>query len=703
VSIKKDIIIRFGVAYAVAVLFALIIGYSAFSTIVGEGKFWRNLGSRYKIDSVIVKANRGNILACDGKLLASTIPSYTLYMDFKADGLVRDTLYKYIDSLSIALSNIYVDKTPSELKRHILAGYRSGKRWYKINNRKLSYTEKKEVEQFPLYRLGQNKGGYAWENQVKRKKPFGSLASRTIGDIYADYDKGGAYGLERRYDSYLRGKDGINSKQKIAGRFRAINDVDPEDGFDVKTTLDVNIQDITEAALLNKLMEVDADHGCAVIMETESGEIKGISNLQRRDDGSYTERQNFAFNSVTEPGSTFKVASVMVALEDGVIDTSTTVDTENGIWDFKGTPLRDHNWDEGGYHVITVKQAIEYSSNIGVAKVIYENYKDKPSRFVDRLYEMKLNEPMDLEIPGSGKPQIKYTTASDWSGTSLAWMSFGYETQIPPIYMLTFYNAIANDGKMIKPILVKAICKDGVEKESFSTSVVNSSICSSTTLSKIKDMLIGVVENGTAKNVHSDNFLIAGKTGTAQVNYGRRGMQKSHQLTFCGFFPADDPKYTMIVVVWSPRKGYPSAGAISGGVFKEIAERVYAQSPLIHSDPFLVDDSLSKIPVTKDGNMQDLITVMDKLDVPYALKENANEDALWAKSEMQFDKVFLKPRKLNQNYVPDVRGMGAKDAVYLLESIGMKVLMSGRGHVSQQSISPGNTFGKGEVIQIELK
>ena len=372
-SIKKDIIIRFGVAYAVAVLFALIIGYSAFSTIVGEGKFWRNLGSRYKIDSVIVKANRGNILACDGKLLASTIPSYTLYMDFKADGLVRDTLYKYIDSLSIALSNIYVDKTPSELKRHILAGYRSGKRWYKINNRKLSYTEKKEVEQFPLYRLGQNKGGYAWENQVKRKKPFGSLASRTIGDIYADYDKGGAYGLERRYDSYLRGKDGINSKQKIAGRFRAINDVDPEDGFDVKTTLDVNIQDITEAALLNKLMEVDADHGCAVIMETESGEIKGISNLQRRDDGSYTERQNFAFNRVTEPGSTFKVASVMVALEDGVIDTSTTVDTENGIWDFKGTPLRDHNWDEGGYHVITVKQAIEYSSNIGVAKVIYEN------------------------------------------------------------------------------------------------------------------------------------------------------------------------------------------------------------------------------------------------------------------------------------------------------------------------------------------
>ncbi|MCB9017938.1 MAG: penicillin-binding protein [Paludibacteraceae bacterium] len=702
-SIKKDIIIRFGVAYAVAIIVALAIGYSAVSTIMVEGKFWRELGSKYKIDSVIVKANRGNILACDGKLLASTIPSYTLYMDFRADGLLRDTLYKYVDSLSVALSKVYPDKTPSELKRHILSGYRSGSRWYKINSRKLSYNEKKMVEQFPLFRKGQNKGGYAFYEQVSRKKPFGSLASRTIGDIYAETDKGGAYGLERMYDFYLRGTDGKNSKQKIAGRFRAINEIEPQDGLDVKTTLDVNIQDITEAALLQKLREVEADRGCAVIMETKSGEIKAISNLQRREDGSYVERENFAFNSETEPGSTFKVASVMVALEDGVVDTSYIVDTENGIWNYKGTPMKDHNWDKGGYHVITLKQAIEYSSNIGVAKVIETYYGSNPGRFVDRLYEMKLNEPMQLEIPGAGIPHIKYTTASDWSGTSLPWMSFGYEIQIPPIYTLTFYNAIANGGTMIKPILAKAICKDGVEKESFSSSVVNSSICSDNTLQKVKEMLVGVVENGTAKNVHSDNFLIAGKTGTAQVNYGRRGVQKSHQLTFCGFFPADDPKYTMIVVVWSPRKGYPSAGAISGGVFKEIAERVYAQSPLIHSDPFVDDDSISKIPVSKDGSIQKLKLVMDKLDIPYDVKEGGDEDALWTYSEKRFDKILLKPRKIRKNYVPDVRGMGAKDAVYLLENMGLKVMMSGRGRVFRQSVSHGEPFRSGDVVLIELK
>ncbi|MBO4805556.1 MAG: transpeptidase family protein [Paludibacteraceae bacterium] len=703
-SVKKGILVRFFIVYALAFLMAFCIVGSAVMTIARDGERWRQVGSTYKRDSLEISPNRGNILACDGKLLASTIPSYTLYMDFRADGMVKDTLYKYIDSLSICLSRVYTDKSPAELKNHILKGFKSQSRWYKVNNKKLTYNEKKEVQQFPFFRMGPNKSGYAFYEQVSRKKPLGSLASRTIGDIYAESDKGGSCGLEMKYDSYLRGKSGVITKQKIAGRFRSINLIDPEDGFDVKTTIDVNIQDITESALLAKLMEVEADRGCAVVMETQSGEVKAISNLQRREDGRYVERQNFAVSSETEPGSTFKVASVMVALEDGVVDTSYKVDTENGIWNYKGVNVKDHNWNKGGYHVISLNQAIAYSSNIGVAKVIDNYYGNNPSRFVDRLYEMKLNEPMDLEIPGAGKPKIKYTSSPNWSGTSLAWMSFGYETQIPPIYMLTFYNAIANNGRMIKPYFVKSICKDGVEKKKFSTSVINHAICSQKTLAKVKDMLVGVVEFGTARNVKSEHFKIAGKTGTAQVDYGKRGVRKSHQLTFCGFFPADDPKYSMIVVVWSPKKGYPSAGAISGSVFKTIAERVYAQSPLIHTDPFSSDEDNCKIPITKDGDVASLKLVMDNLKIPYVDQDaNKKHPCQWVFSEAQSKEVLLKPHKVSGNYMPDVRGMGAKDAIFLLENKGLRVSLSGKGRVAAQSKNPGDRIESNETVVIELK
>lgn len=704
-SLKKEIIVRFFFVYALACIGALLVIGSAIRLIAKEGEQWRKVGSSYKRDSLVINPNRGNILACDGKMMASTIPSYTLYMDFKADGMEKDTLLKYIDSLSISLSRIYTDKTSSELKNHILKGFKSQSRYYKVNNKKLTYNEKKEIAQFPFFRKGPNVSGYNFVEQVSRKKPLGTLASRTVGQIYAELDKGGSSGLEKQYDSYLRGKCGVKCSLKIAGRFRAVNIVDPEDGCDVQTTIDVNIQDITESALLNKLVQVDADRGCAIVMETESGEVKAISNLQRRSLGVYEESQNFAVGSLTEPGSTFKTASIMVALEDGVIDTSYIVDTGNGIWPYKGSvSVKDHNWNKGGYGKISVKQAIAYSSNIGVAKVIDKYYSENPSRFIHRLYDMKMNEPMDLEIPGAAKPRIKDPSASDWSGTSLAWMSFGYETQIPPIYMLTFYNAIANKGKMIKPFFVKSINKNGSEWKTFSTSVINPSICSQKTLKKVNEMLIGVVESGTAKNVHSDHFLIAGKSGTAQVDYGKRGVRKSHQLTFCGYFPADNPKYSMIVVVWSPNIGYPSAGAISGSVFKTIAERVYAQSPLIHTDPFLADANEVKIPITKDGDLNSLRLVMDELSIAYTQSDaDKKKPCRWAFSEGRRNDVLLKPHKINGNYMPDVKGMGAKDAIYVLENMGLRVNLVGRGRVAAQSKAPGDRFDANEVVTIELK
>lgn len=706
---KKKLMPKFTIMYIFAVVMMALILYKACYTIHTEGEHLRKLGQASHIkDSLVVKPARGNILAEDGKLLASSIPSYTLYMDFKADGFDSKAFAESIDSLAYCLSTVYKGVTPAELKRHILAGKRSGSRWFKVHPQKLSYTEMKRVKnEFPFFRMGRNKSGYAFNEQVSRKKPFGSLASRTIGGIYAEVDKGGASGIEKRFDSFLRGKDGLKSYRRIAGSFRSVSVVEPEDGYDVVTTLNVNMQDIMETALLRKLKEVEADHGCAVIMETESGKIKAISNLRRRESGEYDESINYAFSSMTEPGSTFKVASAIVAIEEGKADTSTKVDTGNGIWDYSPkVKMKDHNWSKGGYGVISLNQAIAYSSNIGVAKIIDKHYKNNPSRFVEHIYELGLNEPLDFEIPGAARPRITNPNDPQWSGTSLAWMSFGYETQIPPIYMLTFYNAIANHGKMVKPYVVKSLnCNGNVVKE-FSTQVVKKQICSESTLAKVNDMLKGVVEFGTARNVHSNCFEIAGKTGTAQVDYGKKGVKKSHQLTFCGYFPADDPKYSMIVVVWSPNtsKVYPSAGAISGSVFKEIAERVYAQSPLIHAKPMAEADSISKMPITKDGNLQDLRFVLSELTVPYEVK--GGEQALekkWASSSQNFSYVGITPRNISSNSVPNVYGMGAKDAIYILENLGMKVRIAGKGRVVSQSVSAGSPVVKSQLIALELK
>ena len=706
-SIKREIIVRFGFIYVLSALLMIPILLSAGKTIIKEGDFWRSQGAKSKIDSLIVKPNRGNILACDGKLLASSIPSYKLYMDFAAKGFSKDTLDKYIDVLSDSLTTIYDNKSKEEIKKHILAGYHKKSRWYLLDTKKISYTELKRVRNFPYFKQGANISGLSAYEQVSRKKPFGSLASRTIGGLYGETDKGGSSGLEMKYDSLLRGKPGISSRQKIAGKYRSVNEIDPVDGLDIKTTIDIDIQDITESVLQNKLLQVDAERGCAVVMEVQTGEVRAISNLKRMENGAYAETENFAVSSQTEPGSTFKVASVIAALEDGVIDTSYKVDTENGIWKIKGKEMKDHNWNKGvGYGQISIAQAIWHSSNIGISKMIYEHYDKKPERFVERIYAMGLNQPIDLEIPGAGKPKIKHPSdpSAKWSGTTLPWMSIGYETEMPPIYTLTFYNAIANNGKMVKPFFVKAICKDGDEIKKFKTETLNSSICSQGTLNKVQRMLIDVVEKGTAEAARSENFQIAGKTGTAQVNYGKKGVSKSHQLTFCGYFPADAPKYTCIIVVWNPSsKVYPSAGSICGPVFKNIAERIYAQSPLLQSEPKDICDTFNiQMPITKDGKRKELQLVLDKLNLPYTLLNGADSEE-WTFSEAQKNNINMRAQKIYANTVPNTIGMGARDAVYILENKKLKVRISGKGRVTSQSIAPGKIINEGDIIQLNLQ
>ena len=706
-SVKKEIILRFTGFYVLVALIMVLILISAGKTIIKEGDFWRAQGSKSKIDSIIIKANRGNILACDGKLLATSVPSYNLAMDFRADGLPKDTFYKYVDFIADTLVGlIYKDKSREDMKAHLLKGYKQGSRDYLLGRRRVFYSEYRQLLTMPYFKKGANRSGLKKHDLAKRKWPFEPLASRTIGDVYGkNKEGGGQFGLEMQYDSLLRGKNGIRSKQKMAGSYSFINVVEPVDGPDLKTTIDINMQDIVTSALQRRMQDVEATGGCAIVMEVKTGEIKAITNLERTVAG-YSETRNLAVSSETEPGSTFKVASIMVALDDGVIDTSYVVNTGNGLWKVKNTEMRDHNWRSGGFGKLTAAQAIWYSSNVGISKIIYNFYKNKPEKFVERLYAMKLNEPLNIEIPGSGKPMIKHPhhAAYKWSGTTLPWMSIGYETQMPPIYMLTFYNGIANDGVMIKPIFVKSICKNGEETRQFSTEVINPALCKQTTLRKVRQMLVDVVEKGTATAARSENFKIAGKSGTAQVDYWKKGVRLSHQLTFCGFFPADAPQYSCIVVIWGlpGPKFVPSAGNVCGPVFKNIAERIYAQSPLLQGEPKMICDTTAiQMPVTKDGRRKELQLVLSKLNIPYNyLGENDND---WVFSEAKRENIDMRPQKTAAGEVPNVIGMGAKDVVYLLENKGLKVRLSGRGRVVYQSLAQGEKFKKGDIIRLELK
>ena len=529
-----------------------------------------------------------------------------------------------------------------------------------------------------------------------------------MGDIYGEIEAGGVTkgknGLELQYDSLLRGEPGVSSVRRVGGGWTNVVEIEPVDGMDIRTTIDINIQDITEKSLVDMLKKIDAESGTAVVMEVATGEVKAITNMGRIREGAYAETKNHAVADEIEPGSTFKVASMMVALEDGICQPSDTVDVGKGIYMYKGARMTDHNMNKGGYGRISAEQAIWYSSNIGVAKIILKGYEKNPTKYVEGLYKLGLTIPLNLEIPGAGRAKIRMPndTALYWSKTTLPWMSFGYETQIPPIYTLTFFNAIANGGKMVRPMFTKEIMHNGKTVQSFSTEVLKSSICSDKTLEIIKDMLLGVVEKGTGKAVHSDIIRIAGKTGTAQIASGGVYRTSGHQVAFCGYFPADEPKYSCIVVIRRPRIGYPSGGTMSGGVVKAIAEKVYA-SHMSFDVRDMERDSLAVIlPAAKNGNLEALENVLDKLDV------SANTDSLetkWvvAKREEGEEELYLRDLTIREGLVPNVIGMGAKDAVFLLESAGLRVVLDGMGRVSAQSMGAGTRIAKGQSIRLTLR
>ena len=680
----KKIMTRYSFIILMMVLVGLAIVVKAGVIMFAERQYWKDVADRFVKENVTVRPNRGNIISSDGQLMASSLPEYKIYMDFKAGGELKDSLLMlYLDSICDGLHQIFPDKSKAEFKAHIKKGRAKRSRHYLLYPKRISYIQYKEALRLPVFNMGKNRGGLHEESFNQRKKPFGSLAMRTLGDMYSDVALGAKNGLELQYDSILKGREGITHRQKVRNQYLNIVDIPPVDGCDIITTIDVGMQDIAEKALIDQLKEINASVGVAILMEVKTGEVKAIVNMTKGSDGVYREVKNNAVSDMMEPGSTFKTASIMVALEDGYITPDQLVDTKNGVYMMHGSPMKDHNWHRGGYGVIDITKVLMVSSNIGVSRVIDENYHNQPEKYVEGLYKLGIATPLNLDIPGAAKkPNIRKPTKNNWSRTALAWMSIGYETQVPPMNTLAFYNAIANNGVMVKPKFVKSIVKDGQVIEEIPTEVLNPAIASPKTIEQIQTILEKVVSEGLGKRAGSKQFKVSGKTGTAQVSQGKGGYksERKYLVSFCGYFPSDAPKYSCIVAIQKP--GLPaSGGQMAGSVFSEIAERVFAKH-LAQDLKGAKDSTAILTPDVKKGVLADAQYILDKIKAnPVNLGEEKQQD----------------PKR-----VPNVVGMGAKDAVYLLESAGLKVQLSGMGKVKSQSIPAGNTLHKGKTIQLRL-
>jgi cell division protein FtsI (penicillin-binding protein 3) len=701
VEIRKVILTRITLIYFALLVFALVVVVKMVSVQKIKNDRWEKIQQNLSDNTIIVSPDRGNICADDGSVLATSVPGYYVRIDMGSEG-VRKVYSNESDSLAYYLSRFFGNASHAEYNRRLNDAYKRGNRGFMLTPRKIDYTELQVIKKFPILRRGRYGGGLIIEQENRRVNPLGMLALRTLGGLNKGAFGGvhgaiGYTGLEGSFEPYLKGADGISFKQNLSGRWVTRIEIEPEDGMDIITTLNVKIQDITESALYKQLQNSNADWATAIVMEVKTGEIKAIANLGKHN-GDYFETDNYALGprGCYEPGSTFKLVSLMVALEDGVVDTSNVFDTGNGSWQKSGRRISDTH----GNGPITVKQIFEKSSNIGVAKIITQFYEKNPKKYVDRVYSFGINKPLGLDISGEGQPYFKYPGDADWWGTTLAGMSYGYETKMTPIQILNFYNAVANNGKMVKPHMVKEIRENGALVKKFKTEVTNPMIASKETIGKAKAMLEGVCIEGTGKDLQSEYFRIAGKTGTARVATSSEGYSAGMYLaSFVGYFPADNPKYSIIVTFNNPRGGY-YGGSVAGPVFKEIAEKTFAFQGLI-DEKEKDDDEDEKIvfPEIKKGQSENLREVISELDIKHVKGKPGSQ---WANVEVKDDVVTLTENQIKEGLVPNVQGMGAKSAVYLMEKAGLQVRISGIGKVKKQSLTPGGKYQKGQTVLLTL-
>lgn len=705
-DIRKSIVTRIAIIYLALLIFSLVVIYQMISVQQIDNSRWEQIARNLKENTVKIEPNRGNICADDGSILATSAPGYYVRIDLAAEGVKR-VFSNEVDSLAYYLSAFFKNASRQEYIQKLNTAYKNNNRGFMLTPRKIDYHELQQIKKFPILRRGRYGGGMIIEQENQRITPLGSLALRTIGDLNKGAYGGvhgniGYTGLEGAYEQYLKGKEGISYRENLSGRWVSRIEIEPQDGMDIITTLNIKLQDIAESALLQNLEKHSADWGTAILMEVKTGEIKAIANLGR-ENGAYTENYNYGMGNQGsyEPGSTFKLISLMAAMEDGLTDTSTVYDTGNGVWKYRNRTIYDSDYRNGGHGELTVKQIFEKSSNVGVAKIITKAYEKNPEKFVDRIYGFGLNKPLELELKGEGKPYFKYPGDSDWWGTTLAWMSYGYESKMTPLQILTFYNAVANNGCMVKPRLVREIRENGVLMRQFKTEVLNPMITTRETIGKAQKMLEGVCELGTGRSLQNPWFKIAGKTGTAQISSGTGGYVKGMYLaSFAGYFPADNPRYSLMVTINNPRGGVFYGGSVAGPVFKEIAERVFAASNLFE-DP--VDEAetpeIPELPEIKKGTTENILRVAHELKIGNIGGKAGSGMASIKNSD---GKLLLNTVDIPSGKVPDVRGMGASDAVFILENAGLQVKIKGTGKVKEQSIPPGSNYSRGSYVYLTL-
>lgn len=693
-NIKKSILIRVRIAFLGVVIFAVCIAAKVGHIQVVEGKEWAKMGEEISFVYRKIKATRGNIYSDNGSLLATSLPFYKVAMD---PTLCNGEVFRRgVDSLAMLLARFYQDRSATDYKRLLVDARAAGRHYIMLNRKQINYLEKKEMTQWPIFREGRYKGGVIFEKRDLRYRPFHNLARRTIGFINDD-DKGA--GLEFSFEKHLAGNDGEALFQKIAGStWKPVYDAQGSkavDGLDIHTTIDINLQDVAETSLHRAMQMHQADEGTVVVMEVATGHIKAVSNLSAVE-GGYSEHFNHAVGGSIEPGSTFKLVTLMALLEDTNIDLTDSIETGRGEYLFYNRKVRDHH--EGGFGKISVQQSFELSSNVAMAKLVDKHFGLQPEKFLRHVERVYFTKPLGLQITGESVPKIKRPTDKGWSGITLPWMAYGYGFEVSPLHTLALYNAVANDGKMIKPLFVTAIRKADQEVQTFESEVLCNSICSDKTLRQLRLLLEGVVDRGTAQNLKNTHYRIAGKTGTAQILENGR-YEKKYVTSFVGYFPAHQPKYTCLVLIKNPKGWQQYGNNVAGPVFKDIADNIYARDIDLHQamdKKRLLDPGV--LPTIRAGFQEELTVLANELGI----STHSTTEEEWVRAVRNGNSVTWKKNPVQENRVPDVTGMTFRDALYILEKSGLEVGYQGIGRVAQQSPAPGSRCGKGTRIFLRL-
>ena len=704
-NIKKSILVRVRIVFLVIAIMGAVVLWKVWNIQYFSEHDWEALQEKRKIQNRNLIATRGNIYSDNGSLLSTSIPKYEVRMDMimTKKGKGKEHYLMEVDSLALLLSRFFKDKTPQEYLSSIKTARAQNKRYYKLGNRRIKYHEKQVMESWPVFRHGQMTTGVIFEKKDERFKPFRHLARRTIGN-FNDSTQRGQYGLEYSFNDYLTGIDGEALKERVEDdNWAPIYGgelIKPTEGCDVVTTIDVDLQDVAESALIKAVEGNEADNGCVIVMEVATGEIKALANWGKNRYGKYYEWYNYAVAKSVDPGSTFKLASMMALFEETDLGlTKDSVETGNGRYKFYDTYLTDSK--PGGYGKLSVQEVFEHSSNIGVAKLVMEHFgKDLGTQehFIDYLDGFGLTTPLDFQMVGAAAPHVSRPHEQSWSGITLPWMSIGYEVEISPLHMLTFYNGVANNGRMLSPILVREVKSANETVKEFEPKVLQERLCSPETLKKLKVMLEGVVQRGTAQNLRTKEYKIAGKTGTAQkIKDGK--YVKEYYTSFAGYFPADKPKYSCIVVIDNPKNGRSYGADAAGPVFREIADKIYATDLELH-EPYKEKPLVAGyFPVMQSGYYDDMVYLSEQLQVPMKKRPDHAE---WVKASIKNDTIVWRNLQVERSIVPNVEGMTLRDAIYILENAGLKVKVEGIGRVVSQSQAPGQKLLVGSEIRLEL-